>query len=160
MIPPRVTESFARVPSEIIGLCRSQPWDDLTRSPGEGMRSIRDVLVHVVGAEAFWIYHVVLRSSAFERAKFEPETFQSPDAILGAWAPERDRRTGEPYAVGPPGAAPAYFFGRSVRYVWHPQASLNSMRAIARRLIRTAVAPTSVWMASRSPHWPAMMPST
>jgi len=89
MIPPRVMESFARVPAELVGLCRSHPWDDLTRSPGEGMRLIRDVLAHVVGAEAFWIHHVVLRSPAFERTKFEPGGFESLNTILGAWAPQR-----------------------------------------------------------------------
>jgi uncharacterized damage-inducible protein DinB len=89
MIPPRIMDTFASVPAELVGLCRPHPWDDLTRSPADGMRSIRDVLAHVIGAEAFWIHHVALRSRAFERAKFAPAAFAALDAILSAWTPQR-----------------------------------------------------------------------
>lgn len=60
MLPPRIADGFAKLPVELTDLCRPHTWEDLTRLPGEGMKPIRGVLVHMAGAEAFWIQHVVL----------------------------------------------------------------------------------------------------
>ena len=89
MIPPRILEAFSAVPGELIELCRPHSWDALTTPPGEGLRSIRDVLVHLVSAEAYWIDFVIHRG---ERRRFDPATYASLDAILTPWT-ERRRRT-------------------------------------------------------------------
>jgi uncharacterized damage-inducible protein DinB len=86
MIPQRIIDAFATVPAELIGLCWPHRWEDLTRAPAEGMRSIRDVLVHTMGAEAYWIHHVVLRGPEPKRT---PDVFTGLDAILKAWTPQR-----------------------------------------------------------------------
>ncbi len=59
MIPPRIFEGFKNVPGELVELCCAHSWSQLTRPLGEGVRSIRDILLHMVGAEAFWFGHVV-----------------------------------------------------------------------------------------------------
>lgn len=50
MIPPGILEGFKNLPREIVDLCRPHPWGDLTPPPREGMKSVRDVLVHMIGA--------------------------------------------------------------------------------------------------------------
>ncbi len=86
MIPPRIVQSFASLPTDLIGLCRPQAWVDLTRPPAEGMRPIRDILVHMMDTEAGWIGHVV-RGNPDPR--YKPEDFRDLDAILAVWAPQR-----------------------------------------------------------------------
>jgi uncharacterized damage-inducible protein DinB len=86
MIPPHILERFKTVPQEIVDLCRPHAWTELTMPPGVGMKPIRDVLVHVVGAEAYWIKHVVLRGP---RERPDPVTFLDLDAILSVWTPQR-----------------------------------------------------------------------
>jgi uncharacterized damage-inducible protein DinB len=86
VIPPRVVEGFEKLPREIIDLCRPHSWADLTTPHREGMKPVRDILVHMAGAEAFWIRHVV-RGEA--RQRFDPASFGSLDAILDVWMPQR-----------------------------------------------------------------------
>jgi uncharacterized damage-inducible protein DinB len=86
VIPPRILEGFEKLPHEIVDLCRPHPWAELTTPPREGMKPIRDILVHMTGAEAYWIGHVV-RGEA--RRRFDPVAFESLDAILAIWAPQR-----------------------------------------------------------------------
>lgn len=86
MVPPRIAETFARVPEELIGLCRPHAWERLTLPPGEGMRSIRDVLVHTVSAERYWIRHVI---HGEPRQRLTPESFGDLDSILATWLPQR-----------------------------------------------------------------------
>lgn len=40
MLPPRIAESFQRVPSELVEVCRPLSWQQLTASPGPGMRPL------------------------------------------------------------------------------------------------------------------------
>lgn len=87
MLPPRIEEGFARLPVEMIDLCRPHAWGDLTRPPGEGVKSIRDVLVHMVSAEAYWIQHVVVGGP---RQRLDPASFGDLDSILTSWAPQRE----------------------------------------------------------------------
>ena len=87
MIPQRIFERFGTVPDELIGLCRPHTWAQLTAPPGEGMKSIRSVLVHLAGVEAFWIQHVVL---ARPRMKPREEDLADLDAILDIWKPQRE----------------------------------------------------------------------
>lgn len=86
MIPPRILEGFKNLPREIVHLCRPHTWDDLTTPPREVMKPIRDVLVHMIGAEAYWIRFVV---HGGERLQFDPASFNDLDAILNAWEPQR-----------------------------------------------------------------------
>jgi uncharacterized damage-inducible protein DinB len=86
MIPPRIRESFKALPNELVGLCRPHAWADLTAPPREGMRSIRDVLVHMIGTEANWVGYVI---QGRPRRRSDPESFESLDAILTAWTPQR-----------------------------------------------------------------------
>ncbi len=87
MIPQRVAEGFAKVPTEMVDLCRPHRWEQLTTPPGEGMKPIRDVLVHMADAEAYWIRHVVRGE---ERARLDPASFGDLDAILAVWRPQRE----------------------------------------------------------------------
>jgi uncharacterized damage-inducible protein DinB len=86
MIPPRLIAAFQNAPAELVGLCRPQSWDELIAVPGQDMRSIRDILVHLIDAETGWIDHVV-RGNA--RLAVAPETFQNLDQILALWTPRR-----------------------------------------------------------------------
>jgi uncharacterized damage-inducible protein DinB len=86
MLPTRIAQSFATLPADLIGLCRPHNWADLTRPPAEGMRSIRDILVHTMGTEAGWIGHVV---RGMPDRPFKPDELRDLDAILAVWAPQR-----------------------------------------------------------------------
>ena len=87
MIPPHLVGTFRSLPDDLIGLCRPHTWEQLTILPAAGMRPIRDILVHMIGAESFWIRHVVLGQP---RRKFSPEAFTDLDAILSEWKPQRE----------------------------------------------------------------------
>ena len=87
MIPQRIFERFGTVPDELTGLCRQHTWTQLTAPPGEGMKSIRDVLVHMASAERYWIQHVVLGGPL---DRLQPEAFGDLGAILAAWKPQRE----------------------------------------------------------------------
>jgi uncharacterized damage-inducible protein DinB len=86
VIPLRILEGFKNLPREIVDLCRPHSWVDLTTPPRDGMRPIREVLVHMIGAEAYWIQYVVLGG---ERPRLEPASFGGPDAILRPWESQR-----------------------------------------------------------------------
>ena len=90
MLPPRILEGFQNLPREIIDLCRPQAWVDLTTPPGDGMKSIRDVLVHMVAAEAYWITYV---AAGGPRPQIHPASFGDLDAILSVWIPQRTATT-------------------------------------------------------------------
>ena len=87
MLPPRIADGFSRQPEDLIGLCRTYSWDELTRPPRKGMRPIRDILVHMMDTEGYWIGHVV---SGAPDQKFAPKAFGDLDAILTAWNPQRE----------------------------------------------------------------------
>jgi uncharacterized damage-inducible protein DinB len=87
MLPPRIADGFKNVPVELVGLCRMHTWEELTTPPGEGMRPIRDVLVHLIAAEAWWIRHVVQGQPG---RRLDPASFGDLDRILVVWAPQRN----------------------------------------------------------------------
>lgn len=87
MIPPRTLELFRAVPDELLALCAPHGWDALTSAPAEGLRSIRDILAHMVGAEQHWIYYVLAGKA---RTGDRPEAFGDLDAIGRLWRPQRD----------------------------------------------------------------------
>jgi hypothetical protein len=59
MLPPLVTAAFRSFPIDLVAVCRPHPWAELTSAPGDGLRSIRDILVHLMENEAGWVGHVV-----------------------------------------------------------------------------------------------------
>jgi uncharacterized damage-inducible protein DinB len=87
MLPQRIAEGFKNLPGEIVGLCRPHTWEQLTTPPGQGLRPIRDILVHLIGAEAFWMGHVL---QGRERPQIDPASFGDLDRILAVWAPQRE----------------------------------------------------------------------
>lgn len=87
MLPPRILEGFKNAPGEIVGLCRPHTWGQLIAAPGEGMKPIRDILVHMVGAEAFWITHAV---QGHPRLRLDPASFGDLNGILSIWTPQRE----------------------------------------------------------------------
>ncbi len=91
MIPQRILETFARVPEEIVGLCRPHPWLQLTHPPQDGMRSIRDILVHMMSAEHNWIRHVI---HGDPRQRLDPNSFPDLDSILKPWQAQRTATLG------------------------------------------------------------------
>jgi len=86
MLPPRIAEGFLAVPDEIVGLCRPHAWDELTRPPAEGMRAIRDILVHMVSAERYWMRYVI---QGEPRQRLRPDHYPTLDSILNDWKPQR-----------------------------------------------------------------------
>lgn len=87
MLPLRISETFARVPDEVVGLCRPHRWEELVTPPRDGTRPIRDILVHIMSAERYWIRHAI---HGEPRERFSPETFSDLDAILARWKPQRE----------------------------------------------------------------------
>jgi uncharacterized damage-inducible protein DinB len=86
MLPTRVERAFAESPAELVEVCRPRRWEDLIAPLGEGMRSIRDLLIHLIETEQGWIEKVA-------RVRREPESFAARmddlDAILAHWTPLR-----------------------------------------------------------------------
>ena len=86
MLPPRMITAFQNAPAELVGLCRAHSWDKLIAPPGLGMRSIHEILVHLIDAETGWIDHV---GQGNPRVAVAPETLQNLDQILALWMPQR-----------------------------------------------------------------------
>jgi uncharacterized damage-inducible protein DinB len=98
MLPPRIATVFKHVPNELIELCRSHPWPDLITPPGLGMRSIRDVLLHLVDVESFWVGQVIHGRPV---TKLEPAAFDDLDKILAIWTPRREATVSWQAGLGP-----------------------------------------------------------
>lgn len=86
MLPQRILETFARVPEEVVDLCRPHPWPLLSKPPQDGMRPIRDILVHMISAERNWIRHVI---HGDPRERLDPNSFPDLDSILKPWHAQR-----------------------------------------------------------------------
>src|SRR5262249_32761950 len=78
--------AFRSGPSDLVGVCRPHPWDQLTAAPADGLRSVRDILVHLMDNEAGWLG--LIRGEG--RRRFDPAAFGSLDDVLAAWVPLRD----------------------------------------------------------------------
>lgn len=87
MIPRPTLDLFRAVPDELLALCAAHGWDAMTSAPAEGLRSIRDILAHMVGAEQRWIHHVV---AGKPQVRDRPEAFSDLTAIGNLWRPQRD----------------------------------------------------------------------
>lgn len=86
MLPPLIAEAFRSFPHDIVDVCRAHTWEQLTAAPADGMRSVRDILVHLMENEFGWIRHVVRGEP---RREFDPARFSSLDMILHEWLPLR-----------------------------------------------------------------------
>ena len=88
MLPPRVAKVFRETPRELIELCRLRPWSQLTSAPAPGMRSVRDILVHLMENESGWIVEIV-QGEANRQSRIR--AFQDLNSILNAWTDQRQR---------------------------------------------------------------------
>jgi uncharacterized damage-inducible protein DinB len=86
MLPPLIADAFRSGPTDLIAVCRPHSWDELTAAPAAGLRSIRDILVHLMDNEAGWLG--LVRGEG--RRKLDPADFGSLDDILAAWLPLRE----------------------------------------------------------------------
>lgn len=55
---------------------------DLLKSTGAGKRSVRDILVHIMNAEKFWISY--LKKTEYQKS--QPEEFKDIQSIRDAWS--------------------------------------------------------------------------
>src|SRR5438128_313266 len=86
VLPLAIADRFRTVPTDVIEQCRPHSWEQLTSAPAPGMKSIREILVHMMGTEHFWLHHVVEGRSL---RRPDPATFGSPDSILTPWSAQR-----------------------------------------------------------------------
>jgi uncharacterized damage-inducible protein DinB len=86
MLPPLIADAFRSFPADLVSACRPHPWEELTRIPGEGLRSVRDILVHLMENEAGWVVHVIRGEP---RRQFDPAGYGNLDTILAEWQPLR-----------------------------------------------------------------------
>jgi len=63
------------------------PKEDLTKDLGVGKRSIRDILVHLMNVENYWISLFCDKDFKF----IDPENFHDIPSIRGAWCEIEDR---------------------------------------------------------------------
>jgi uncharacterized damage-inducible protein DinB len=88
MFPERVHQSVKNLPNEVLTVCRQQTWVQLASPPpGNGMRSIHEILVHLIDAEAGWINHVV---RGRPRQRVQAASFNSLEEIAQTWLPQRE----------------------------------------------------------------------
>jgi uncharacterized damage-inducible protein DinB len=62
------------------------------------MKSIREILVHMMGTEHFWLHHVV-EGKPLRRP--DPTTFGSLESILAPWSAQRDATIAWLKTLGP-----------------------------------------------------------
>jgi uncharacterized damage-inducible protein DinB len=86
MLPPLIADAFRSLPSDLVAVCRPHSWEGLTAAPGDGLRSVRDILVHLMDNETGWVGHVVRGEP---RRRFDPAAFDGLDSILTEWEPLR-----------------------------------------------------------------------
>jgi uncharacterized damage-inducible protein DinB len=86
MLPPLVADAFRSFPRDLAAVCRPHSWAELTSAPGAGLRSVRDVLVHLMENEAGWVGHVIRGEP---RRRFDPGAFNDIEAVLAEWEPLR-----------------------------------------------------------------------
>lgn len=83
MVLPAIADTFRRVPEELVGLCRPHGWDELTRPPTAGMRSVRDILIHLIDCEGAWV-RIGIEGETWESPR--PTAFADLEQILASWA--------------------------------------------------------------------------
>jgi len=86
MLPPLIADAFHTLPADLVAVCRPHSWEELTAVPGDGLRSVRDILVHLMDNEAGWVGHVVRGEP---RRRFDPAAFDGLDSVLAEWEPLR-----------------------------------------------------------------------
>lgn len=122
MLPPAIAETFRRVPEALVGLCRPHSWQELTTPPAPGMRSIKEILVHLMDTEAGYVVAVI---HGFPWSPAGGAYFTTLDSILESWNREREYTTRffsslTPDQAKEPRAVP--WLGRMVTVadiVWH-----------------------------------------
>ncbi len=98
VLPAAIAERFRTVPADVIAQCRPHPWEQLTTAQAPGMKSIREILVHMMGTEHFWLHHVV-EGKPLRRP--DPAAFENLDAILAPWSAQREATMAWLETLGP-----------------------------------------------------------
>jgi uncharacterized damage-inducible protein DinB len=98
VVPPAIAERFRTVPADVAKQCRPHSWEQLTAAPAPGMKSIREILVHMLGTEHFWLHHVV-EGRPLHRP--DPAAFSSLESILTPWSAQRDATMSWLETLGP-----------------------------------------------------------
>lgn len=88
LIPPFALNAMSQRPFQLLELCRKLPQGGFLWQPYPGVRSIRDLLVHMMHTDRFWIEHVV---EGGEDPRVDYAAFPSPDEVERAFRPVRER---------------------------------------------------------------------
>jgi uncharacterized damage-inducible protein DinB len=98
VLPPAIAETFRTVPSDVIEQCRPHGWEEITAASAPGLKSIREILVHMIGTEHFWLHHVV-EGKPLRRP--DAAAFTSLESILAAWSAQRNATLAWLETLGP-----------------------------------------------------------
>ncbi|MEW6049296.1 MAG: DinB family protein [Bacillota bacterium] len=87
IIPGFALKAMSDRPFQLLDLCRKLPEGGFLWKPYPGVRSIRDVLVHMIGADRHWVEFVV---EGKPRPQIDPDALASPDEVEHAFRPVRE----------------------------------------------------------------------
>ncbi|MBE3578010.1 MAG: DinB family protein [Limnochordales bacterium] len=88
IIPDRVFKVMSERPFQLLELCRQLPEGGFLWQPHRAVRSIRDILAHMMGAERFWIEHVVEGGA---KPTVDETSFTTTDGVERSFRPVRER---------------------------------------------------------------------
>lgn len=88
IIPEFVRKAMSERPFQLLDLCRKLPEGGFTSNPHPGVRSIRAILVHMMGADRHWVEFVV---EGKPWPELDPAAFATPDDVERAFRPVRER---------------------------------------------------------------------
>ncbi|BAS28731.1 DinB family protein [Limnochorda pilosa] len=86
--PEIVFKALSERPFQLLDLARKLPEGGFTWQPYPSVKSIRAILVHMLGAEEFWVEYVLRGQPRTER---DPAAFPSPATLEEVWRPVRER---------------------------------------------------------------------
>lgn len=120
-IPELVFEALRKRPFQLLDLARKLPDGEYSRRPHPSVKSIHEILVHMLGAEEFWVYHVL---QGGPRTKRDPASFPTPDALEESWRPIREETVAYLQSLKDEELA------RRVPLPWNPSASRTAQEII------------------------------
>lgn len=74
-VPELVFEALRERPFQLLDLARRLPEGEYARQPHPSARSIHEILVHMLGAEEFWVHHVL---QGRPRTRRDPASLSNP----------------------------------------------------------------------------------
>lgn len=87
IIPAVALQAMRERPFQLLDLCRKLPEGGFLWKPHPKVRSIRDLLVHMMHTDLFWVGHIVEGGA---EPKLDYAAFTSPDQVEGAFRPVRE----------------------------------------------------------------------